>query len=68
MYLPLGICDKCKNTTGEETLGDHIAQAEEWAGTGMGLEVEPGDLTCAKRREFERKEFMDKIMSPPVLR
>ena len=62
VYLPLGICDKCKNTTGEETLGDHIAQAEEWAGTGMGLEVEPGDLTCAKRREFERKEFMDKIM------
>lgn len=62
VYLPLGVCDKCKNTTGEEALGNNIAQAEEWAGTGMGLEVEPGDLTCVKRREFERKEFMDKIM------
>ena len=62
VYLPLGVCDKCKNTTGEEALGNNIAQAEEWAGIGMGLEVEPGDLTCVKRREFERKEFMDKIM------
>ncbi len=61
VYLPLGICDRCKTTTGEEALGEHIAQAEEWAGEGLGLEVEPGDLVCVKRREFERKEFMDKV-------
>lgn len=27
-----------------------------------GLEVEPRDLKCNKRREYERKEFMDKIV------
>lgn len=62
VYLPLGICDACKNTTGEEILGNAIATAEEWAGTGLGLEVDSKELTCVKRREFERKEFMDNIM------
>ena len=55
----------------EEMLGEAIGEAEEWAGRGMGLEVEPRDLKCNKRREYERKEFMDKICllytsSPPV--
>ena len=62
VYLPLGICDHCRNTTGEEMLGEAIATAEEWSGTGMGLEVEARDLTCRKRREYERKEFMDSIV------
>ena len=62
VYLPLGICDNCKNTTGEELLGEHIATAEEWSGAGLGLEVDAKDLTCTKRREYERKEFMDNIM------
>lgn len=62
VYLPLGICDKCKNARGEELLGDAIATAEEWAGAGMGLEVESRALVCEKRREYERKEFMDNIM------
>lgn len=62
VYLPLGICDACRNVRGEEMLGEAIASAEEWAGAGLGLEVEPSDLTCNKRREYERKEFMDNIM------
>ena len=62
VYLPLGICDKCRNARGEEMLGDAIATAEEWAGAGMGLEVESRALTCEKRREYERKEFLDNIM------
>ena len=61
VYLPLDICTKCRNSQGEEMLGDAIATAEEWAGTGMGLEVDPHDLKCKKRREFERKEFMENI-------
>ncbi|MBM6682661.1 4Fe-4S binding protein [Collinsella intestinalis] len=61
VYLPLGICDKCRNAGGEEILGDAIATAEEWSGTGMGLEVEPRALVCQKRREYERKEFLDNI-------
>ena len=62
VYLPLDICENCKNTTGEEALGNAIATAEEWVGAGMGLEVEARNLTCVKRREYERKEFMDNIM------
>lgn len=62
VYLPLDICANCRNTTGEEQLGEFIATAEEWAGAGLGLEVEAKDLTCVRRREYERKEFMDNIM------
>lgn len=62
VYLPLDICANCRNACGEEMLGEAIGEAEEWAGRGMGLEVEPSDLKCAKRREYERKEFMDKIV------
>lgn len=60
-YLPLGICDKCRNTTGEEMLGNAIADAEEWSGHALGLEVERDALKCKKRREFERKEFMQNL-------
>ena len=62
VYLPLDICTACRNATGEEMLGDAIATAEEWSGAGMGLEVDPKELVCVKRREYERKEFMDNIM------
>lgn len=62
VYLPLDICTACRNPQGEELLGDAIATAEEWSGRGMGLEVDAKALTCTKRREFERKEYMDKIM------
>ncbi len=62
VYLPLDICAKCRNACGEEMLGEAIAEAEEWAGRGMGLEVEARKLTCTKRREYERKEFMDNIV------
>lgn len=41
VYLPLGVCDKCRNTGGEDILGEAIATAEEWAGTGMGLRSTP---------------------------
>ena len=62
VYLPLDICTACRNAVGEEMLGDAIATAEEWSGTGMGLEVDADALTCTKKREYERKEFMDSIV------
>ena len=61
VYLPLGVCDKCRNIGGEDILGEAIAKAEEWSGTGMGLEVDPKSLKCHKLREYERKEYMEKI-------
>lgn len=62
VYLPLDVCANCRNAAGEEMLGNAIAEAEEWAGRGMGLEVEASSLKCNKRREYERKEFMDNIV------
>ena len=62
VYLPLDICTKCRNAQGEELLGDAIATAEEWSGRSMGLEVDRKALKCNKRREYERKEFMDNIV------
>lgn len=62
VYLPLEICTACRNAQGEDMLGDAIATAEEWSGTGMGLEVDADALTCTKKREYERKEFMDNIV------
>lgn len=61
VYLPLDICTACKNAAGEEMLGDAIAVAEEWAASGLGLEVERRALKCTKRREYERKEFIDNV-------
>lgn len=61
VYLPLGICDKCRNKGGEDALGEAIADAEEWSGRAMGLEVESKNLKCHMRREYERKEYMEKI-------
>lgn len=62
VYLPLDICSACRNAVGEELLGDAIGRAEQWAGAGLGLEVEASALTCEKRREYERKEFVDNVM------
>ncbi len=62
VFLPLDVCAKCRNPQGEEMLGEAIATAEEWSGRSMGLEVERRDLVCKKRREYERKEFMDNIV------
>lgn len=61
VYLPLDVCTKCRNKGGEDALGDAIATAEEWAGTGMGLEVDAKALKHEKRRDYERKEYMERI-------
>lgn len=61
IYLPLGICDRCRNTTGEECFANEIAKAEEMSGRGMGLEVDERALDHTKNHAFERKEFMDSL-------
>ena len=61
VFLPLDVCTKCRTVTGEETLGEAIATAEEWSGRSMGLAVERRELVCTKRRAYERKEFMSSI-------
>lgn len=62
VYLPLGICDRCRTTTGEQTYCDMISRAETWAGFGLDLVVDEADLTCEVRRSWQRKEFVENIM------
>lgn len=61
VYLPLGICDRCRNTTGEEMLGSQIELAEQLSGKGIGLEVDEKDLDYTKNHDFERKEFLESM-------
>ena len=58
VYLPVGICDRCRTTTGEETYADAIATAEEWADAPLGLEVEESAMTHELTRAYKRSQFV----------
>lgn len=58
VYLPLGICDRCKTTTGEEFYAEQIAAAEEWAEAAVGLEVDEAELTHELTRAYKRSQFV----------
>lgn len=61
VFLPLGICDRCRTTTGEEAYSDAIAQAEEWTGESVGLEVEKRDLNHEESRAYKRSQFVSNV-------
>lgn len=58
VYLPVGICDKCRTTTGEECYVNQIGQAEEWSGRSVGLEVDEAALNHEQTRAYKRSQFM----------
>lgn len=58
VYLPLGICDRCRTVTGEETYANQIAEAEELSGGSVGLEVNEDDLTHDYTRAYRRSQFV----------
>ena len=58
VYLPVGICDRCRTTTGEEVYTDAIATAEEWADAAMGLEAEESAMTHELTRAYKRSQFV----------
>ena len=58
VYLPVGICDRCRTTTGEEAYSDAIATAEEWADASMGLEADERDMTHEYTRAYKRSQFV----------
>lgn len=62
VYLPLGICDRCRTTTGEEAYATQIARAEELTGASVGLEVEEGDLNHEQSRAYKRSQFMGQMV------
>lgn len=62
VYLPLGICDKCRNVTGEEAYANEIAAGEELSHGAMGLEVDEKDLTHEQTRAYKRSQFMSTMV------
>jgi MinD superfamily P-loop ATPase len=58
VYLPVGICDRCRTTTGEDTYVEAIGTAEEWADAALGLEVDEKDLDHELTRAYKRSQFM----------
>lgn len=61
VYLPLGICDKCRTITGEEVFSDAIATAEEWSGETVGYEVDEADLGREQKRSYKRSQFVSSV-------
>lgn len=58
VYLPVGICDRCRTTTGEQTYVDAIGTAEEWADAALGLEAEQSEMTHELTRAYKRSQFV----------
>ncbi|MEE8723311.1 MAG: 4Fe-4S dicluster domain-containing protein [Atopobiaceae bacterium] len=61
VYLPLGICDKCRTTTGEKAFSEAIAEAESQSPHNVGLEVDEKNLTHEESRAYKRKQFMSSM-------
>ena len=58
VYLPLGVCDKCRTTTGEAYFTEEISTAEEWSQGSLGLEVDRKALTHNLTRAYKRSQFV----------
>jgi len=61
VYLPVGICDRCQTTTGEEAYVESIGKAEEWSGYSVGLEVDETNLTHELTRAYKRGQFVSNM-------
>ena len=62
VYLPFGVCDRCRTTTGEAAYVDHIGTAEAWSGRSMGLEMDADALEHKMKRSYERSQFVDGLV------
>lgn len=58
VYLPVGICDRCRTTTGEQVYVDAIGKAEEWTGYSLDLVVDEAELTHEQTRAYKRSQFV----------
>ena len=63
VYLPLGVCDRCRTITGEEAYTQAIATAEEWTGATVGLEVDGNNLNHNFTRAYIRSQFISNAMN-----
>ena len=58
IYLPIGICDKCRTTTGEEVYGNEVMLSEEWTDQNMDLVISEDEMDFGIRRDVERRDFV----------
>ncbi|MBQ9007046.1 MAG: 4Fe-4S binding protein [Atopobiaceae bacterium] len=61
VYLPLGICDRCRTITGEEAYADQIGLAEEQSGNSVDLDVDEAELTHEYTRAYKRSQFVSNM-------
>lgn len=61
VYLPTGVCDRCRTTTGEEFYVEQIGIAEEWSQETMGLEEDAAALTHELTRAYRRSQFVSSV-------
>lgn len=61
VYLPLGICDRCRTITGEEVYADQIGAAEELSNNSVDLDVEESELTHDYTRAYKRSQFVSNM-------
>lgn len=61
VYLPQGICDRCRTVTGEDVYVDHIGQAEEWSESPVGLEEDESALDHELSRAYRRSQFVSSM-------
>ena len=61
VYLPYGVCDKCRTTTGEEFFSEQIALAEEWSGESVGLVMDEREFTRELKRAYKRTQFVSSV-------
>lgn len=59
IYLPRGICDKCRTTTGEECYTDAITLGEQWSGETVDLVERERDMVLEVDHQAERKAFVN---------
>lgn len=61
VFLPIGICQRCQTTTGEQVYMEAISLGETATGSSLGLEVEADKLSAAKKHSWERREFVESM-------
>lgn len=62
VYLPRGICDKCRTTTGEDFYTEQIGVGESWADESVDLVTREKDLILEVDHQVERKQFVSNSM------
>lgn len=62
IYLPHGICDKCRTTTGEDFYTEQISVGEGWSGETVDFVNRERDLVLEVDHQVERKQFISNSM------